>query len=344
MTLATYFETYSFEQVQNIAETLGLKVSHKGDLYMLSFDTERCNLDNPIVREANGVIFEKETNTPVHLSFEKCYDGITGYSSEENKDLFPKEKLDNYTIEKFEEGSLIKLYFYKGEWKVSTSRHIDASRNFWTSKKSFFQLFNESVNNPDFYDTLDTGYCYTYILQHPENRLTYKIDTPRAILVNKVNLSTLKEERTPNSLGISIDEALSTNENYIVYQGCTRIKLLCSKFEEMKKHRGEFPDIALSYAASLFSEKYYELFPEYSERFEKMNQLVKTTARDIHNIYIKKHVYKLDIEIPEKLARTVIQLHGQYRRTRTHITYADAYNKLLSFHPKLLVFIVNYKT
>ncbi len=73
--LLKYIGEKSFEEVKKVAKELCLEIKSIENIYMLIF-TDKCYFDDPRVRQATGMILEKETNKLLHFSFEKCYDGF----------------------------------------------------------------------------------------------------------------------------------------------------------------------------------------------------------------------------------------------------------------------------
>lgn len=344
-----------FEDVKKFVRDNKMLIREFKDVYMLSFSDDSCFTEK-FIRQANGVIFEKDTNKILHYSFEKCYDGFEG-----TNDNFNQEQLgDDYSVEAFYEGSIIKVYFHKGTWNVATSRYIDAKNNFWSSDISFEDMFKEAVefshkcDYKDFINTLNTDYCYTFLIQHPANRMIYKVDNPLVFIVNRVNLSTLMEERVEKEifkLDIKLNDFKNYNQNFIIYKvnddkTVSRIKMLTEEYLNIKDARGNFPNIGLSYLNNLGDTRKIKILkdniPDYN--YKLIDRLFDSTSKYIYSLYIKKHIKKYsDVYIPKNLTKTVHQLHGQYRRTRVPITLLDVDSKLESLKPKTLAFVINYK-
>lgn len=350
----------TFENVKTIMKPLNISVKDNADLYILNFSDD-SDFNNKVVRQANGAIFEKETNKVIHYAFEKSYDGLEGLH--EGKDLFNKDKLpDDYQLELFFEGSMIKLYWYNEKWHLATSKHIDASKNKWTSDKNFSVLFEEALKNSfncdynQFLESLDKKFCYTYLLQHPENKMTYPIATALTFQINRVNLETLDEER-PESENLKVTKTIDDKleSNYILYfknddgKTTTRVKLLTEQYIRMSQLRGCYPDIGLTYINLLHLgverdiNDLKKLFPHCAGKFDWIETLIVKTVKTVHSAYLKKYVEKSEEEVPEKYKRTLQQIHGYYKRTKTPIRTADVYLKLLSYQPKLISSLIGYK-
>lgn len=352
----------SFEDVKIKMKSLNISVKQNENLYMLNFNND-ADFSNLLVRQANGTIFEKDTNKLVHFSFEKSYDGISSLHKGEDTcslEIIPEE----YKVELFFEGSLIKIYWYNEKWNLATSKNIEASKNKWTSSKSFDLLFEDGVRNSfvceydDFLKSLDKNYCYTYLLQHPENKMTVPISTAFVFEINKVNLHTLEETREESEnfkINISLQDFLEKGykTNCILYfknerNTVTRVKLLTDRYIRMSNLRGCYPDIGLTYINLLHLgveediNDFKEFFQHHAGKFSWIELLISRNVKYIHSLYVKKYAEKSENEIPELYRRTLQQLHGYYKRTKTPIKATDVYIKLMSYNPKLICSIIGY--
>lgn len=373
--LHKFIENTSFNDIEELVKPLGITVKESGKLFMLSFE-DTADFNNPIVRQANGTIFEKNTNKLIHYAFEKCYDGIkeeinldeeldfTKIDINENsKDIYVKQ-IENYSVELYFEGSLIKLYYYQNEWKISTSRHINADRNYWASNKSFKHLFVEALKytyNLDSLDNylnlLDKNCTYTLLMQHPENNMVCSSCVPILYNINKIDMTNEKliEERLDKdnlTVDLKIQDLDRHTKNYMVYienenGTISRIKLLSQKFMELKVIRSNNADIAHTYLEYLKDQKKLDelicKFPEHYETFDKMNQLIEKTCINIHNLYYQIYINKSVINIPKYYLQTLKQLHGQYKRTKQPIRLEDVTNKIYSLDHKIISYILQYK-
>lgn len=358
----------SSETLNKVLEDRKIDVKEYKKMFMASFN-DTANFEDPVVRQANGVIFEKGTKKLLHYSFEKCYEGFGNGTGDSYKSF---QDISNFSVSLYFEGSIIKLFYHLDEWKISTSRVMDANHNYWVSKKSFKILFEECVLNTynleysDFLKTLDKNNFYTFLIQHPENTID-KTGVPVVFALNQVNRETLKEE-CPEENNLTVLQKtndLSNLENFIEVRDKTqnymvfvydadgniqsRIKLLCPELKRKVELAGMYPDIGLGYLRyvsddeSIERHEYYDLYPEFSERFEFLDNLFTETYREIHTVYIKKFVKKEDIAYPERYSRTLVQLHGQYKKTREIIRYNDVINKLKSLNCWTLANVLDYK-
>jgi hypothetical protein len=112
-------------------------------------------------------------------------------SYEEFIKKYPK-KDQNVIIEEFVEGTMINVFWNKnagtnGEWIISTRSNVGANTQFYKSSnlKTFNTMFFEALNEMNFkLEQLNPKYCYSFVLQHPENRIVVKFDKPQLYLIN----------------------------------------------------------------------------------------------------------------------------------------------------------------
>jgi hypothetical protein len=165
----------------------------------------------------NGVIVEKETNKVVGECMDSLYENPS--VKELNEILRPKgedyveDGLNRYEMEPMrfhmevaEDGTLLRLYNYKGEWHTATSKCIDAEYSYWLSDKySFDKMFNDVLGDEMEYEELDPNMTYNFILKHPLNRLVLKHSKASLVFVSKVNKETGEET-------LKLDREVKLNE------------------------------------------------------------------------------------------------------------------------------------
>lgn len=107
--------------------------------------------------------------------------------------IYP-EKNNHIIAEEFVEGTMINVFWDRssglsGSWEIATRSTVGADISFYKDKysanfKTFRAMFLEacSVNNLDI-NLLDPKYCYSFVLQHPDNRIVVPFIKPQLFLV-----------------------------------------------------------------------------------------------------------------------------------------------------------------
>jgi hypothetical protein len=125
---------------------------------------------------------------------------------------YPDHKSEvSIVAEEFVEGTMINVFFdpdigLTGGWEISTRNTVGATSSFYKSPraKTFRQMFMEAASeNCLDINKLDTELCYSFVLQHPENRIVVPFAKPQLYLVG-----VYKIENNPNEIIVSHYDAL----------------------------------------------------------------------------------------------------------------------------------------
>lgn len=160
-------------------EPYNLMIKFDGIFVMFNYNQLSSDFNNPIVREARGIIFEVgEWDAPVCHAFDK----FGNYGEE----YVPDIDWNTTTVSEKIDGSIMKLWNFGGEWVVSTNGNIFANRAPIDDirKDNFEQVFWEGVRKhflgthrgygdaiDGWLNTLDKGYTYIFELVSPYNRV-----------------------------------------------------------------------------------------------------------------------------------------------------------------------------
>ena len=107
-------------------------------------------------------------------------------------------------VEEFVEGTMINMFYddnyqytntEKSKWIICTKSNIGAKNSFFTNghinpEDTFYNMFLDACNHAKLdFDTLDKSYQYSFVLQHPRNRIVLDIKEPTLYLisVNKIS-------------------------------------------------------------------------------------------------------------------------------------------------------------
>lgn len=335
-----------------------LKIKEDADFptLFLIHTQDTSNFNIKLVNECNGLIMDKNTLEIVCYTFDKCADNE------------PIIDFDNLYVEKSIEGTLIRLFYYNDKWNLSTKKCIDASKSKWLSEKNFTQLFNECLQNYNIMGNLNTSYCYSFIITHPENNIVVNYTTPNAIHVSTRDMTTLNEIDV--NIGLSKNERLPINkdelnimfsqistDNDISYEGYifidTHFNRWKIKTEHYKYVRNLWGNSNNRFYRYLELRKDNNLLHEYikyfdcdRQKFIEYETKISTLAENILKIYVSKHITKDDpqVKIPYFFAKIIYKLHGDFYKDKHKIK--TNYNKvmlvLLEMDPKQVCFMMNH--
>ncbi len=154
---------------------------HGSDLAMIRYVKDQSNLALPHVGAFRSVVWNTRTNRPVSVTAFKSETGEGFPSIAAPTDILMEEFVDGVLIGQFWDADAEK-------WRIHTRSMMDAECHYF-SNRSFATLFHEAIvasygvdANP-FTDRLEKGVAYSWILQHPENRIVCPVQKPRAVLV-----------------------------------------------------------------------------------------------------------------------------------------------------------------
>jgi len=109
-----------------------------------------------------------------------------------NPDSSSEKALANEIVaEEFVEGTMINVFWdgaigINGGWEIATRSAVGADISFYKNKdsKTFKQMFLEAVkSNGLVLDVLNKNFCYSFVLQHPDNRIVIPFKDPQLYLV-----------------------------------------------------------------------------------------------------------------------------------------------------------------
>jgi hypothetical protein len=128
----------------------------------LKYDQIESPRADPIVIEARGIVLEKGTWNLVAKAFNRFF------NLGEQPELFKDFDWTNFVCQTKEDGSLILLYHYAGEWRVNTSGSFAQGEcNF--SGKTWEQLFWDTAKIDK--SKLEPMYTYVFELCTPYNKV-----------------------------------------------------------------------------------------------------------------------------------------------------------------------------
>ena len=95
---------------------------------------------------------------------------------------------EHVCVQEFVEGTMINVFYDASisDWKISTRNTVDAEVSFYqkTDGKTFNTMFKEACQQNNFnLETLNPDFCYSFVLQHPDNRIVVPFRNPQLYLV-----------------------------------------------------------------------------------------------------------------------------------------------------------------
>lgn len=339
-------------------------------LYLIKYNKIKADLDNEEVSKCRGLVCEIGTNKIV---------AIPPYKSVNNEQhKLTNETIEQYKFQEYLDGTMINLFYYEGEkftgWLISTRSTIGANCR-WTSDKMFSELFSE-VKEFD-YSTFNTEYTYTFVLQHPDNRIVTQFTEPRLVLVEVTRNTDLttsdnlvietRDYLKEHGVDIGIPEEYlfhNTNEletfieksSYEV-QGVIcklrdnnkiRMKFRNSKYNFVKTLKGNSNDYLVTYLdlkKGNYLNEYLTFFPEQKEKFIKFNGILFEIINKTFNYYMDRHIKKTKNtnDLPFIYRPLVYELHGNFLKNHIKTTPEVVKNYINNLPTRRQVFLITNK-
>ena len=239
-------------------------------------------------------------------------------------------------IEEFVEGTMINMFWnsVNDDWEITTRTTLGAKCKFQVyGKNTFRYMFLNAMNNMkiDFND-FDKNYCYSFVLQHPENKIVIPVKEARIVLVDificKDNVVTqyprsmfhekldlviknsdrivkpkgpyplpLNDKSLSENLKVLVNNQPYTVMGYYVHgKDGKRTKIRNSEYEYVKHLKGNSPKIQYQYYNLRQLNKvkeFLEFFPEYKKTFSDLRYDLHRYTQKLYSYYNDCYINKL---------------------------------------------------
>tara|TARA_Y100000768_G_C23942545_1_gene665857 strand:- start:131 stop:1321 length:1191 start_codon:yes stop_codon:yes gene_type:complete len=351
--------------------------NYNNELYkFVKYDKSKLNNDNiNTYGLCRSIVFKNDKI--VCVSPPKSYSYDLFVSLYDNKEC---------AAEEYVEGTMINLFYdsNKEEWEISTKSTIGGKVAYFNNEKhlNFREMFLETCNDCNFeFDILDKNLTYTFVLQHPNNRIVIPFIEKRLYLVAcyKINNDNLTYDAIDtnsvkylfNDINIhypkqykfnSYSELIDINNNLDMYScvgimihhpsSGSRSKLRNTKYEHIRKLRGNQPKLQYRYLELRISNnisEYLCYYPEHTNYFKSYEQEIIVYMSMLYDYYVSCYIYKQNVlkNYPYEYKQNMYILHEKYKtilkNKQQKITKKYVIDYVNSLHPSQLMFVINYK-
>jgi len=269
------------------------------------------------------------------------------------------ENTDGIIAEEFIEGTMINVFFdntigVTGSWEISTRNTVGATSSFFkhNDSKTFRQMFMEAALecNLDI-NKLDKELCYSFVLQHPENRIVVPFSKPQLYLVavykiiNDIDNIRIEFHRPKEycnyflEIGSRIkfpiwyaflkyseliEKYASMNTSYdivgvMIHNTITgeRTKIRNPVYEQVRNLRGNQPKLQYQYLCLRKEGKvkdFLKFFPENKKEFSKFRDQVHLFTNTLYFNYVSCYIKKEKplIEFSQQYRTHMFNIHQHY--------------------------------
>ena len=326
----------------------------------------RSNMTLPHVRAFRSVVWDTLENTPV---------SVTPYKSVDGETLPVGQHPASLRIEHFVDGVMVGVFWdkYAKRLRIHTRSCLDAVCRYYSQTKPFSVMFAEALGPVGLPVTLLPGQSYTYILQHPENRIVTPVRAPRIHLVQAVEIDALGGVRdvTADEHPLRIEgitswaDLLTKMQEWTVQyrhamQGVVvknvetgeRWKIRTSEYNRVRQLRGNSPRrdfLWLNEWRNGTLPAYLDLYPEERTDANAVVARWKRATADVYQYYTD--VFKArtlpKASIPAKYRPLVYGLHTLYMETlkpaRRTVTWPETLKYMNDRDTAQMLYVINWE-
>jgi len=300
-----------------------------------------------IINSLNNVVCFSPPKSLLADKFMEMY--TISEDSSSNKDIIAQE---------FVEGTMINVFYdpAAATWQIATRSTVGGNMSFFQGpggSKTFNEMFLEAcTENQLFIQTLNPMYCYSFVLQHPCNRIVVPFSKPQLYLIEVYNIShdidgTINVYTQPLSLvkqygfwskttirfpetyefasySELINKFASPNTPYnimgIVIKNVLtneRCKIRNPIYEEVRQLRGNQSKLQYQYL-SLRKEgkmpEFLKFYPETKDEMSKFRDQIHMFTNTLFQNYVSCYIKKEKPlkEFPEQYRTHMFKLHEHY--------------------------------
>jgi len=275
----------------------------------------------------------------------------------------------------FVEGTMINAFWSKGNWEIASRSNVGATNGFAiTFHDMFFDAANAS--NLDLY-TLPKEFSYSFVLQHPENRIVVPFLRPQLYLIavysyhqgGIVKSHDLSDFSEFNNTDVKVPAtyALTSYEDFAektktldyTYLGVMltnpatgeRTKIRNPSYEKVRHLKGNHPKLQYQYLCLRKAGKisqYLHYYPENGQQFAGFRDKVHEFTRKLRDNYISCYIRKERplMEYSDEYRTHMYGLHQIYKNNLKPngkiLVFEDVVNFVNELHPNLLMHSLNY--
>ena len=249
--------------------------------------------------------------------------------------MYP-DKTTHLVAQEFIEGTMINVFWdpsvgLVGGWEISTRNTVGATSSFFkgANRKTFRDMFLEAAKEVNLsLDQLNKDLCYSFVLQHPENRIVVPFKKPDLYLVALYNIKIVDGNTMVMSYPMSdlknfdwgpaaikfpeiyewntytelIEKYASMNTSYstlgvVVYNNltCERMKIRNPVYEQVRNLRGNQPKLQYQYLTLRKEGKvadFLKFYPENKKEFSSFRDQVHLFTSTLFANYVSCYIKK----------------------------------------------------
>ena len=280
------------------------------------------------------------------------------------------------------EGTMVNLFYDEGDWRLATRGTVGARNRFYRGAPTFRRMFLDAAGRAGLdFNRLPKDCCYSFVLQHPDNRIVGKVELPVLYLVERFQIDqvAMTARRIPTSdalVALLADTSIRFVDTWpisdfeaarIVYAGSTtkfhipgvmfrdpetgsRVKVSNPNYEAVRQLRGNHPKEQYRYLVLRQAgrvEEYLRFYPEDGDAFSAFGRQVAAFIKQLHASYVQARPMRGGDEAVERhLLPHVRGLHRIYlsklRPEGRKVHRGTVTEYVAALPPARLMFALNY--
>jgi hypothetical protein len=291
---------------------------------------------------------------------------------------------ENMVAEEFVEGTMLNVFFNAGVWEVATKQTIGANVRFYTNNvDTFYSMFLDAMQNIGLtLDMLDKKNSYSFVLQHPKNRIVVPFQNATLYLVAVYQITFVQETNTYDIVNVGVSPQIAScvrtpaiYHGWDTYEGLIqqyasintsyeclgfmmrdrltgeRTKIRNPVYERVRRLRGNQPKLMYHYLCLRKEGKVGEFlsyFPEHKSAFASYRNQMHIFTQNIFQYYIQCYMKKANplSEFPPQYRPHMFNLHRTYidvlKEQHQHITKTFVIAYVNDLHPSQQMYWLNY--
>jgi hypothetical protein len=397
----SYYVPYTIDTINYDKEKIKTKLCNQNNTTykILNNDSSYITFDNDSLRNYRSIILGENGNI-------LCFSPPNSIELDYFIKKYPQID-DNIYANEIIEGTMINLFYDNNinSWEISTRGAVGG--NYWyyrtqysmdpteeeipsqkTFKNMFMEVFrqNENENNLNsisFLEYLPKNYCYSFVLQHPDNHIVLPIERPSLYLVSVYELNNTEVKFVPQTIYecwscfLNINGIIEFPKRYestyyddlkqqfcsiqsdyhsmgIMFTNLTTGERSCMSnpvYEEVKKLRGNNPNLQYQFfCLSRIEQKstFLTYFPMYTNIFIQFEKQYQDFITNVHQSYYSYYVKKEGIPISKKFFIHASKIHHQIylpslNEGRKIISRKVVKEYFDAMKPSEIIFYLNYE-
>lgn len=264
---------------------------------------------------------------------------------------------EGIVAEEFVEGTMVNVFWDKsiqlsGAWEIATRNSVGGEVSFYKTaeSKTFRSMFLEAANVCNLnLNTLDPRFCYSFVLQHPDNRIVTPFSKPSLYLVEvyeiyyaepgfhsiySINIDDVKQMWNFTQTSVKFPQVYDLSNGYAELKSkyasmntpydvlgvmlknkmtMERTKFRNPVYEQVRRLRGNQPKLMYQYLCLRQQGKvrdYLNYYPENKKEFSFFRDNLHTFTSALFQNYLSCYVHK---DVPLK------EFPDQYRTHMYHL-------------------------